>query len=278
MAELNAVLSDIPVGGPLTPQALAREYDPQSYADAWDAVEDYRRVQQLQAETGKKSGALASDLDLPRGRIRPWLDGGAPDAVHAVARTAELGWFAWGDSIAAAMATLVVAVRAGGSISAHDKRPYWTTEPEEAAAMVAAALQQVGVGVARDEREDRPDQLGPAHDGPVLGRALVVLGCEAGDTNEQSAPLPAWLLEASVDIRRPAARLFVMYRGVGFTDKDTIVLLSERSLAYRESVAQLFDGLVDGPVTAGERIVTISAQAARDLGFGRGMVLREAIE
>jgi hypothetical protein len=53
---------------------------------------------------------------------------GGPLTPQAVALAAQLGWFAWGDSIAAAMATLVVAVRAGGLIGARDRRPYWTAE------------------------------------------------------------------------------------------------------------------------------------------------------
>lgn len=91
MAKFDAILSEFPDSGVLTPAMLDQEYEPHSYADAFEAVQDYRRVRQRHAETGEKSAGLAADLEVPRGRIRSWLNGSAPDLVPAIVARLERG-------------------------------------------------------------------------------------------------------------------------------------------------------------------------------------------
>jgi hypothetical protein len=264
--------------GPLTPKALAREYNQPSYSDTWAAITDYQRVLERHAETGKKSAALASEMDLPRARIRSWLGGSVPDAVRAIRTAADYGWFEWDGSTAGAMAVLAVATRAGGSISTASSAPTWTVEPQAAGAMVAAALKRVGVGCQHRTDGYDPELCCPATDATVLGRALVALGITPGDTNERTSPLPEWLLGLPPRQRRPAVVVLVLYRGVTHSHKETLTVGEHRSRAYRDSVVRLFDGVVDGRVTAGDRWVTVQTEAVRQLGFGHGMELREAIE
>ncbi len=75
-----------------SPDAVARTYSHPSYDDP---VEDYRRVLEYAAENPTSgSQAIATALDLPRGRIRPWLEDGAmPDAARAIQVADTSGWF-----------------------------------------------------------------------------------------------------------------------------------------------------------------------------------------
>ena len=76
----------------ITPKDLARTYRSRSYADPWELVEDYWRVLESAARRPELgSQALASRLDLPRSRIRPWIrkpnadrKPARPDPVRAI--------------------------------------------------------------------------------------------------------------------------------------------------------------------------------------------------
>ena len=64
---------------------LARTYTTKSYPDPWQAVEDYQRVLEYIAENPQKgSSAVSSALELPRGRVHPWMNGSRPAPVRAV--------------------------------------------------------------------------------------------------------------------------------------------------------------------------------------------------
>lgn len=68
----------------ITPKRLARTYDGGYYDDAWTVVEQYRQVMAYSSRhPNMGSGAIASRLNLPRPRVRPWLDGAVPDPVRA---------------------------------------------------------------------------------------------------------------------------------------------------------------------------------------------------
>jgi hypothetical protein len=76
-----------------TEEALARTYSHPSYADPYEVVEDYRRVAEYRlSHPDAGSTAVARALELPRSRVRPWLDGSAPDPVHAVQDAQRNGW------------------------------------------------------------------------------------------------------------------------------------------------------------------------------------------
>ncbi|TYL38164.1 hypothetical protein CV102_13240 [Natronococcus pandeyae] len=72
-------------------EALARTDDGGPYADPWDAVQDYRAATRYATKhPNKGSYALSQALDLPRGRLRGWIDdGSAPDAARAVETALE---------------------------------------------------------------------------------------------------------------------------------------------------------------------------------------------
>ncbi len=75
-------------------RALARTYDGGAYEDGWAAVLDYQAVMRYASEHPTKgSYAVSSALEIPRSRIRPWIDGDSrPDAVRALEAAEKYGW------------------------------------------------------------------------------------------------------------------------------------------------------------------------------------------
>lgn len=253
----------------LTPKMLARTYKPPAYADPWECVEDYREVIQTASKhPNLGSTALANRLELPRGRIRPWIDGTKPDCVRGIETADELGWFTDCPDIREAFAICLVTCFACGSVDSH-WIPAWA--PDYVATVNALATATDTLSITTQTRHDgeseRPMELVPTENGTLLGRALVALGAVQGDKNKTSAHTwPAWLHNLSQETRRTAVTVYVAERATHFDEKDTITLqLDERSQAYRDGVAAWIRAVVNSPVTSGERAVTISAAAAREL-------------
>lgn len=265
----------------LSERDFARTYAPPSHDDAWALVEEYERVQEANAaHPSKKSAALSSIVDLPRSRIRTWIErDGKPDVVRGLQFGREREWFSADAAIINAWATLFAGVLGGGSISDEVTHVSWMATPLAAAQRITDALDALGVEYRRVDRDGHPTELRPTEGGSMLARALVALGAPHGSkTPDTVAPVPEWLQGADETTREAAVLTLVMYRGRGFQEKDTVQLFEARSRAYRESVAAFIQSIVDGEVSPGERWVTISAAAARELGVGRGGPLRGAIE
>ncbi|MFD1562770.1 hypothetical protein ACFR99_04300 [Haloarchaeobius amylolyticus] len=94
----------------------------------------------------KGSSAIALRLELPRGRIRSWLDGSAPDAVQAIGTAREYGWIDadYGDPEFRALNALVANVFSVGSIEQTYYQPTCRTggtdRPEGRRRSLAAGL------------------------------------------------------------------------------------------------------------------------------------------
>jgi hypothetical protein len=75
-------------------KVFARTYGRSDSRDGWDRVQDYRRVIEYTAEHPKKgSQAVATALEIPLERIRPWIDDEArPDPVRGIQTTEAHGW------------------------------------------------------------------------------------------------------------------------------------------------------------------------------------------
>lgn len=263
--------------GVLAPQALARTYNTPGQLQPWDAGEQYERViRAANRAPNKGSAALASKLELPRSRIRTWIDDGEPDVVRGLSIAHDHGWFD-GDTVTA-WAVLLAGIVGGGSITVSMFQPEWTTVPDQAADRIKRALDDLDVGHQCVERVSHPSYLRPGEDLSIIGRALAALDAPVGHKNADSDPLPDWLLTAPLQARVAAIEVFVFYRGTGFDNKDTVALSEDRSPAFRDSVARLIGSVVDNDVTVGEYSVTISASAARELGVGREGHLRAALE
>lgn len=254
-------------------RALARTYDPPSYADPWVSVEDYRRVMAYSSRhPSKGSSAIASALDLPRGRIRPWLDGSAPDAVRAIDTAREHGWveLEYDDPAFTALNTLVANVFSGGSITTENYAPSFALNHHGEESHVIDALELAGVDyqVVAD-REGRADEARPSEDASVLGRVLAVLGAPAGPKTGQDLSLPTYLEGAPASVREQFVYAYLENRAVEHERKATLTLREERNRDYLEGLAALIDDVAGGGVEIGERDIIVSADAARHLGTVR---------
>lgn len=81
------------VDGPLpTERGFARTYGGGYYEDAASVVEQCYDVLAYARKHDAGSAATASALDLPRSRLRTWIDdSGVPDPVHAVETARDSG-------------------------------------------------------------------------------------------------------------------------------------------------------------------------------------------
>ncbi|WP_144905743.1 hypothetical protein [Halobellus captivus] len=250
--------------------ALARTYNPRSYADPADQLDDYRRVKRyVNRHPNAGRTAVGTALDLPPSRVRGWMDGGKPDAVNGVECARKHGWLdiAMADPHTAAFAECVIGVFACGSI---DRR--WTVAYAPAADRsryrLWNRLSALGVEPTRRHRSapTRPTELLPGVDGSVFARCLGAAGAPRGTKNAATTPpLPSWLLETDLESRRRCVELYLLERGTIYEDKETVVLRSRnRSEAYRQSLAHLCRSVTDEEVSVGANVV-LSAAAAREL-------------
>lgn len=260
----------------LTKQALARTFSPPAYTDAYECVEDYRRVQQWASRNPSSgSSAAASALDLPRGRIRPWMENAKPDAVHAIETARELGWFdaTLTNERGHAFALLSAGVLSGGSISAESYEVRFAVDDDSVTDTLECALDMLDCGstFVNVDAAHRATELTPREHTVLLGRALVALGLPHGSKPNSDLSLPEWLTDTPLSVRAAWAELYLLNRATGRSDQDLVqVQETGRSAAYRRELASFFESLGGGSVTlAGENAVTLSAETARVLGFSR---------
>ncbi|WP_321576059.1 hypothetical protein [Halosolutus gelatinilyticus] len=139
-------------------EALARTFDGGYYPDAWQAVEQYRRAIDYARTNDCKSSATASALDLPRGRLRTWIDdGGAPDAARAIETAHNRGWFdiEFDDPEFTGLNALIANVLSGGSIAEQHYQPLFAVNRRNEDSHVFQALDLVGVDYASEHEDDR---------------------------------------------------------------------------------------------------------------------------
>ncbi|NGM71426.1 hypothetical protein G6M89_20930 [Natronolimnobius sp. AArcel1] len=256
-----------------TEQALARTYDGGAYADAYEAVHQYRRATSYAFRNDAKSGATASATGLPRGRIRLWVDeGGAPDAVNAIEAAHRHGWLEceFSDPTFTGLNALVANVFSGGSIGAQDYRPSFALNQRGEDSHVIDALELVGAEYELiDDRDGRADEIRPTEDGTVLGRVLAALGAPVGPKTDRHLELPAYLEDAPTDVCETFVYAYLENRAVERPNKDTLTVREERNREYLESLSALIESVAGDGVHLGKRDIIISADAARTLGTVR---------
>jgi hypothetical protein len=252
---------------PLTEQSLARTYR-SSYDDAYEAILDYRRVKSYQ-QSNPDAGSykVANALELPRGRIRGWMDDTIPDALSGVRRGEELEWFGVDpnnpdDPLLEAFIRLLAGIYAGGSIRSSGWAPHWTVNGP--INRIKQALDTLGLEYRQTHVQDtqRATELVPRSDGSLLGRSLCVLGAPTQEKNESSIDsLPTYLFEFPLEIRREFVSVYVAYRQSG--DSQTISIQENRSDSYHRDLADLVSSVIDDAdaVTVGKRGIYISADA-----------------
>ena len=255
-------------------RALARTYNTPSYADPFESVEDYKRVMEYASKhPNKGSSAISSQLELPRGRVRPWVENNSkPDPVRAIEAAREYGWLecSFGDPEFTALNTLVANVFSGGSIAERNYETSFALNHRGEDSHVFDALELAGVDYqVVGDRDGRADEVRPTEHETVLGRVLAILGAPVGPKTEQHLSLPGYLSSAPTDVREQFVFAYLENRAVEQTGKDTLTIREQRNRDYLESLAELIESVAGGGVKLGEHDIIVSADAARSLGTVR---------
>ncbi|ELZ47428.1 hypothetical protein C463_02676 [Halorubrum californiense DSM 19288] len=253
-----------------TAPSLSRTYSDRVYPDPWEKVLDYRRVREYAADHPTAGRVrVGRALDLPAERVRGWLDDAVPDPVRGIDTAADRGWLDPGPEgeAAAALVELLAHVLAGGSIPAGNYVPAVTPGERVRAAEIRAAFERVGAET-RTRNADAPGravEVVPTCDGTVLGRCLVAMGAPTGPKTSLDH-LPAVVWDVPRAIRRSFARTYVRHRGLNYADKSTTRVQVERPRSFIAELRDVLDDVLDEGVSTADAGLTISADAARELG------------
>jgi len=253
-----------------TAKTLSRTYSDRVYSDPWEKVLDYRRVREYAAEHPKAGRTrVGRALDLPAGRVRGWLKNTVPDPVRGINTAIDRGWLDPDpdNETAAALVELLAHVLAGGSIAAKNYAPAVTPGKRVAVEEIHDAFERVGAET-RTRNADatgRATEIVPTCDGTVLGRCLVAMGAPTGvKTALDHLPPVVWDVPRSV--RRSFAQIYVRHRGLNAAGKSTTQVQVERPRSFISELRDVLDDVLDERVTTADAGVTISADAARELG------------
>jgi len=251
-----------------TARSLARTYSDRVYPDPWEKVEDYQRVLAYAAEhpdAGRT--AVGTALDLPSARVRGWLNGGKPDPVRGINTASRHRWIEPEDNMASALVELLAHILAGGSID-ETFVPAISTGRRVDRTMGMNVFEAVGVG-ARTRHADsdrRATEVYPTSDASVLGRCLVTMGAPQGKKNNLDA-IPSTVWDSPEPLRRRFVECYVRHRGTHFKSKATTRIQEERPTSYMTDLYELINESVSSHVSHGVQGITISADAARELGL-----------
>jgi hypothetical protein len=237
-------------------QELVRTYSPPSYADPWECIQDYERVQRYTAEhPNQGSQAVSTAVDLPRSRIRSWVDSdGQPDCYRGLQAARDREWLVdeWTDT-ARGLNQLAAWLLASGSIN-DVWVPLFVADTDAEIERLRSAAQDAGVALtATREAEDRPLEWRPRSDASVLGRILHTWTGVKGDKSSKTMQFPRYPQYARRDIARDFTRIYVNLRAVKRNDRpDTrIQLMEDRSEAYRRDLVALLERVIDSDAIRG---------------------------
>lgn len=251
-----------------TPKELARTYHSHAYEDPWGIVEDYQRVLEF---TGKhpnaKPGYVAKKLELPRGRIRPWIDDGAiPHPVRAIQTAETRGWLPLTERTDTfePINHLVAWLCSRGSIKADTFSPYFMIRSDNDETRLTSTLETLDLKYDVFRTDDiRTTEITLGDDGAVLGRILVLLGGPADGAPFDA--VPSYLNNVSESARRDFARTYLENRGEfwEFTGQ-WIIEHQNRSDRYRRSLGSFFADLGAG-VRVNEDTINIDTDFVSEL-------------
>lgn len=251
---------------------LACTYNHPSYEDPYDAVRDYRRVQRAAANhPDKGSSALSNIVELPRGRIRGWIDDDAdsmPDAARAINVARNKGWLDPTDDTAVALASLVGHLLGGGSITKRNYVPSISEGWRVSTSEIKRAFRQVGVQseLRHEDPGSRATEVVPAECGSILGRTLAAWRCPVGGRSEIQS-LPELLDHLDNSALEAFIKAYVLHRAVNYEGKATTRLHGDQPEGFHREIAELIEDVTGGTATYGSRGVTVSAGAMRTLGL-----------
>ncbi|WP_141212700.1 hypothetical protein [Halorubrum sp. Ea8] len=250
--------------------ALARTYNHPSYEDPYEAVRDYNRVVEATANNPNKgSTALSTIVELPRGRIRAWVDeDGMPDAARGVMLAQRHGWVDPDGDMSVALAALAGHLLGGGSIAAKNYVPSVAAGRRVSLDELEEVFRDVGVHPTRrhEEFESRATEVLPATHGSVLGRTLAAWGCPVGGRATVET-LPTIVDHAGEAGQAGFLDAYVRHRAVDYPNKATSRLHGQQPIAFHQAIADLIEQVTNEHASAGDRGVTVSAAAMRALNL-----------
>jgi len=205
-------------------EKFIRTYNSPSYDDPLRAIEEYEQVLKYTAKhPNKGSHAVSSALNLPRGRIRSWVDDdGMPDCYRGLQTVLSQGWALeqWNTETEYALNCLAAWIISSGSIN-ENWVPTFVTDDDRA----ATALQRYGSSAnvrlkeLRAKDEHRATEWRPRENASVLGRVLYTWTGIKGDKKENEVSFPEYLRDAPDHITRGFAQIYVQQRGVYRNDR-----------------------------------------------------------
>ncbi|WP_247005170.1 hypothetical protein [Halosolutus gelatinilyticus] len=228
----------------VAPPDLARTYSGRAYSDPWDAVEDYQRVLEYSGRRPNAGGqAIASALSLPRGRVRPWLDGSIPRPVQGIQTAESHGWLPLSEDNEhfETINRLVAWVCSLGTIKPNLFTPYFRYRSDADRDRLEALLETLGLEPQpfRTDSGPRSAEISISEDGAVFGRLLVCL--EAPTDDETIDIAPQYLNDVSKAAQSDFARVYVQNRAEHWEWNDRYVIEhANRSDRYRRSLATFF--------------------------------------
>jgi len=234
------------------PQDLARTYNSQSYEDAWEAVEDYQRVLEYTGRhRNKGSSAVASALNLPRGRVHPWMNGSRPAPVRAIQVAEENEWIplATDDEDFPAFNQLVAWIFSRGSISADEYSPMFVCPTDDEQARLTALLDRIDVPFTlyRTDDTDRATEARLTEHRTIIGRILSELGAPLGP-RKQTTQLPEYLKTGSRTVQFAFARTYLANVAQYWDWRNGYVIRHDAATeTYLEELASFFTEISEIP-------------------------------
>jgi hypothetical protein len=249
------------------PQLFAQTYSVRVDEDPYDYARLYQEtVRYAEQHPDASQNDIGAAMGIPRSRVRCWVTRNqAPNLINGLRIAHTHGWLRPGDQSAqvrTAFATIGAAILAAGSVSSPHYQVVIRKRRTRAEQCVREALESIGVGATvAEDRKRQGDELMPACDDTVLGRALVSLGFPLGGAEMERVPD---VLQNSEAARHAAGRVLA-----ATVPKTTASGETELRFAHlpteRGGLMQLVDEVVDGEVAATDRGVRLSRQAVAGL-------------
>jgi hypothetical protein len=259
----------------ISPRDLAATYPPHGDLTPWARVQEYRRVQEYTSQhPDEGSHAVSTALELPRERIRPWVDGDSrPEPVKAIETARDRGWLNTDleTPLGNAWTRLVAWTYAGGSIAEESYRPSWYVRDTDGQPsyleldVLKSALETIGTTHKLVHREgSRPTRIEPADDPILVGRCLASAGAPVGESNaEHPGDLPEWLDDVNDETRRVFARTYIHARASVREFEPRFNIAERRPDEYQDALAGLFDELSPpGSVSMSGNNIYLRSEAA----------------
>lgn len=228
----------------ITESDLIGTYNPVNDVVPHEAVAQYRRVMEYtHKHSDKGSSAVSTAVELPRGRIRSWVDSDSkPDVVRAIETGDSLGWTDVTDiDRQIAFATLLAGIFSGGSIAELNFNPSWSTDDEIVDTLIEEALTELGCGftVRHEDSVIRSTEIVPAKYASLLGRVLVAMGAPIGPKVQATLSIPNRLIEAADPVRERFVEIYLRNR-IGLVDgRNAASILEHRPSSFRGDLAAL---------------------------------------